>query len=155
MTGPNTPATKTPGTTAVTLPTSVLSPNADSSPAEAVQLGPLPNWNLSDLYPSPSAPEIEQDLKRAASQAGEFKRAYEGKLSGLSGADFLTAVQQYESLQELMGRLMSYAQLAYAGNMADPELARFQQNVSERVNAISVEVLFFTLEINKLDDADL
>jgi oligoendopeptidase F len=143
----NTPATKNIVTFA--------SPNADSAPAEAAQLGPLPNWNLTDLYPSPSAPEIEQDLKRAASEAGAFKRTYAGKLASLGGADFLKAVQLYESLQELMGKLMSYAQLAYAGNMADPELARFQQNVTERVNAISVEVLFFTLEINKLDDADL
>jgi oligoendopeptidase F len=139
----------------VTLPDPVFSASADSAPAEAAKLGALPNWNLADLYTSPSAPEIEQDLKRAASEAGEFKRAYEGKLAGLSGADFLRAVQQYESLQELMGKLMSYAQLAYAGDMADAELARFQQNVSERVNAISVEVLFFTLEINKLDDANL
>jgi oligoendopeptidase F len=139
----------------VTFPGSALSPSADSATAEAARLGPLPNWNLADLYASPSAPEIEQDLKRAAGEAGAFKRAYEGKLAGLSGADFLTAVQKYESLQELMGKVMSYAQLAYAGNMADPELARFQQNISERVNAISIEALFFTLEINKLEDSDL
>jgi oligoendopeptidase F len=152
MPGPNTTAANAP-----VLKTTVTfqSPNADSAPIEGAQLGPLPNWNLADLYASPSAPEIEQDLKRAASQAAEFKRAYEGKLAGLSGADFLAAVQQYEALQELMGKLMSYAQLAYAGNMADPELARFQQNVSERVNAISVETLFFTLELNKLEDSNL
>jgi oligoendopeptidase F len=140
---------------AVPFPEFLLAPSPDSAPTEGSKLGALPNWNLADLYASPSAPEIEQDLKHAASLAAEFKRTYEGKLAALSGADFLKAVRQYESHQELMGKLMSYAQLAYAGNRADPELARFQQNVSERVNAISVEVLFFTLEINKLDDANL
>ncbi|MES1150539.1 MAG: hypothetical protein ABUL54_01490, partial [Dongia sp.] len=129
MPGPNTPAATPP---ALTPAVTFQSPGADTAPIEGAQLGPLPNWNLADLYASPSAPEIEQDLKRAASQAAEFKRTYEGKLAGLSGADFLTAVQHYESLQELMGKLMSFAQLAYAGNMADPERARFQQNVSER-----------------------
>jgi oligoendopeptidase F len=122
---------------------------------DTTKLGALPNWNLADLYPSPTAPEIEQDLKGAAAQAGEFRRSYEGKLAGLDGAGFLEAVRTYESIQEQLGKLMSFAQLAYAGNMADPDLARFQQNVSERVNAISVEILFFSLEINKLDDANL
>jgi oligoendopeptidase F len=128
---------------------------SETAGAEAANLGPLPNWNLADLYPSPTAPEIEQDLKGAAARAGEFHRSYEGKLAGLDGAAFLAAVLAYETIQEQLGKLMSFAQLAYAGNMADPDLARFQQNVSERVNAISVEILFFSLEINKLDDADL
>jgi oligoendopeptidase F len=128
---------------------------ATNARGETHGLGALPNWNLTDLYKSPTAPEIEQDLKRAGALAGEFRRSYEGRLAGLDGAAFLTAIEQYEVAQELMGKLMSYAQLVYSGNMADPDLARFQQNVSERVNAISVETLFFTLELNKLDDANL
>jgi oligoendopeptidase F len=111
-------------------------------------LGALPNWNLTDLYRSPTAPEIEQDLKRSAAAASDFRKANEGKLADLDGAAFLKAIQEYETIQELLGKLMSYAQLVYAGNMADAELARFQQNINERVNAISVEVLFFSLELN-------
>jgi len=123
--------------------------------AETVAVAALPNWNLADLYASPAAPEIEQDLKRAAVEVAAFRKAHEGKLAAIDGAAFLAAVTNYEAIQELLGRLTSYAQLVYAGNMADSELARFQQNINERVNTISVEVLFFTLEINKLDDANL
>lgn len=123
--------------------------------AEPAKLGQLPTWDLTDLYPSPQAPEIERDLKAAAAQAAEFRRSYEGKLKDLDGAGLLKAILAYEVLQELMGKLMSYAQLSYAGNMADPELARFQQNLNERVSDISVGTLFFTLELNKLDDANI
>ena len=128
---------------------------APAKPAEKNDLGTLPNWNLGDLYVSPSDPAIERDLQSLAALSGEFKRQFEGKLSGLSGADLLKALLDFEKMQDLAGRVGSYAQLAYAGNMTDPELARFQQNISERLNNISVETLFFTLELNKIDDAVL
>jgi len=128
---------------------------APAKPAEKQDLGLLPNWNLGDLYASPTDPAIERDLQSLATLSGEFKRQFEGKLSGLSGADLLKALLDFEKMQDLAGRVGSYAQLAYAGNMTDPELARFQQNISERLNNISVETLFFTLELNKIDDAAL
>jgi len=129
-----------------------------AAPAKSVEkqdLGPLPNWNLGDLYASPTDPTIERDLQSLAATSGEFKRRFEGKLSTLGGADLLKALLDFEKMQDLAGRVGSYAQLAYAGNMTDPELARFQQNISERLNNISVETLFFTLELNKIDDAVL
>ena len=57
-------------------------------------------------------------------------------------------------MQEVLGRIMSYAQLVHAGNMTDPEIGRFYQTMQERVTDISTELLFFTLEMNRLDDAD-
>src|SRR5437762_6806704 len=50
---------------------------------------------------------------------------------------------------------MSYAELMHAGNVADPEIARFFQTMHERITDISGELLFFTLEINRLEDRDL
>lgn len=128
---------------------------APAKPVEKSELGNLPNWNLADLYTSLSDPAIERDLQSLATLSGKFKRQYEGKLTALSGADMLSALLDFEKMQDLAGRVSSFAQLAYAGNMADPELARFQQNVSERLNNISVETLFFTLELNKIDDVVL
>ena len=62
---------------------------------------------------------------------------------------------EYERLQEGAGRIMSYAELMRAGNIADPEIARFFQTMHERITDISGELLFFTLEINRLEDGDL
>ena len=50
---------------------------------------------------------------------------------------------------------MSYAQLLFSGNSTNAEIGRFYQTVSERVTAISSHLLFFALELNRLDDAAL
>jgi oligoendopeptidase F len=116
-------------------------------------LGTLPEWNLSDLYPGPDSPALTGDLARLADDAAAFHQRYEGKLADLSGAALGAAVEAYEGMQELSGRILSYASLVHAGNLADPDIGRFYQTIQERTNTISTSLLFFTLELNRLDDA--
>jgi oligoendopeptidase F len=118
-------------------------------------LGELPTWNLSDLYSSPTGPDLDADLKRAAVEAEAFAKAYAAKVATLDGKGLGEAVARYEALSDLMGRIGSYASLYYAQNMADPERGRFSQNVSEALNDIGAQLLFFRLEINKIEDDDL
>jgi oligoendopeptidase F len=118
-------------------------------------LGPLPEWDLGDLYPGRESPELARDLARLADDAEAFRRRCEGRLAELSGAALGAAVAEYERLQELVGRIISYASLVHAGNLADPEIGRFYQTIQERINTISTTLLFFTLEINRLDDGEL
>ena len=89
---------------------------------------------------------------RAQAEAKAFRAQYEGKLAALSGAELGAAIAQYETLQERLGRVMSYAGLVHSGDMSDPEIGRFYQTMHERVNAIETELLFFTLELNRIDD---
>ena len=60
----------------VTIPTpqtrSFFAAVTEAAAPESPGLGALPNWNLADLYKSPTAPEIEQDLKRASSGSAMF-----------------------------------------------------------------------------------
>jgi oligoendopeptidase F len=128
---------------------------ATAAVAGEARLGPLPEWDLSDLYPGRDSPELARDLAALATQAAAFRTGYEGRLAGLSGAELAAAVAQYEKQQEVAGRIMSYAELTRAGNVADPEIARFFQTMHEKINAISTELLFFALEINRIDDAEL
>ncbi|MGA8383504.1 MAG: M3 family oligoendopeptidase [Stellaceae bacterium] len=116
-------------------------------------LGALPQWDLSDLYPGPDSAELNRDLVLLAEDANAFRQRYEGRLAGLSGAELGAAVEAYERMQELSGRIISYASLVHAGNLADPEIGRFYQTIQERTNAIATGLLFFTLELNRLDDA--
>ncbi len=115
----------------------------------------LPRWDLRDLYPAPEAPEVAADLDRAASDAKTFRAEFEGRLAGLSGAAFGVAVRRYEAIEERLGRLQSYAQLVYAADMSDSELGRFHQTVLERATDIAADLLFFALEINRIEDAAL
>src|SRR5258708_36088816 len=118
-------------------------------------LGDLPTWKLTDLYSSPSGPDLETDLKRAAQDAEAFAKEYEGKIAAMDGKALGAAVARYEALQDLMGRISSYASLYYAQDQDDPERGRFSQNVSEALTDIGTKLVFFRLEINKLEDADL
>jgi oligoendopeptidase F len=123
--------------------------------AAAGDLGPLPEWDLADLYPGRDSAELARDLAASESEAVALRARHEGKLATLSGAALGAAVASYERLQETLGRIMSYAYLVYAGDMEDAEIGRFFQTMQERVNAITSTILFFTLELNRIDEAAL
>ena len=118
-------------------------------------LGALPTWDLSDLYPGTESPELKADLDRMERECKAFRERYAGKLAALSGDDLAAAIRQYEDIDETLSRVMSYAGLVYNGNMVDPTVAKFYQSAQERVNDISAHLIFFTLEINRLDENDL
>jgi oligoendopeptidase F len=124
------------------------------------RLGALPEWNLADLYAGLDDPHVKRDLDRGAAESLAFEQVYKGKLAALAeglaaGAALAEAVKRYEALDDLLGRLMSYAGLLHAGDTVDPARAKFYADVQERVTAASTHLLFFTLELNRLDDAKL
>ncbi len=126
----------------------------------ALKLGTLPEWDLTDLYSGIDSPEIKWDLENSENQCVEFERAYKGKLADLAakldaGDTLAAAVKRYETLDDKLGRLISYASLLYAGNTSDPLRAKFYGDVQERITAASIHLLFFTLELNRIDDAVL
>ena len=120
----------------------------------------LPEWNLDDLYSGLNDPAIKRDLDRADAECAAFEEAYKGKLAGLAatadgGAALAAAVRRYEAIDDLMGRLSSFAGLIHAGNTLDPARTKFYGDVQERLTAASIHLLFFTLELNRIDDAVL
>ena len=127
----------------------------DDQGGTTTELGPLPVWDLSDLYAAPDSPELKRGIETTEREAHAFAQRYQGKLAALSGAALGSAIAEYERLQETLGRLMSYASLLYSADMNDVEIARFFQNIQEKVNTISSVLLFFTLEINRIEDAVL
>ncbi|GAN54310.1 M3 family oligoendopeptidase [Tanticharoenia sakaeratensis] len=122
---------------------------------EAATPADLPRWDLSDLYASPDDPRIEADLKAGDVRARAFSDAWKGRLAGATPAQLAEAIGEYERIDEDLGRIASYAQLLFAANTADPAVGRFQQTINERMTDISAHLLFFTLELNRIDDADL
>jgi oligoendopeptidase F len=121
-------------------------------------LGALPEWNLNDLYSGLDDPAIKRDLDRADSECLAFEKNFKGKLAELArspqaGSALAEAVRHYEEMDDLMGRLGSYAGLIHAGNTVDPARTKFYGDVQERLTAASTHLLFFTLELNRIDDA--
>ena len=123
--------------------------------ADAPNATALPSWDLSDLYAAPDSPAVEADLVHADREVRGFAAAYAGKLAGLSGGGLAAAISEYERIEEVLGRLMSYSQLLFSGDSTDATIGRFYQSITERVTTISSHLLFFVLELNRLDDAAL
>ena len=119
------------------------------------ELGELPRWNLSDLYAGPECKELQSDIADARDRARALSESYAGKVALLDGALLGQLIANYETVQEILGRLTSYAYLRYCTNMEDPDTARFFQNLSEAATEISSDLLFLTLELNRIDDDDL
>lgn len=138
-------------------PAAPLAAQMKSQPAEASALGSLPEWNLGDLYSGMEAPELSQDMAKAATQAAEFEKRWKGRLASEAekgeGGSLGEALREYEALEELIGRIASYAGLLYAGNTSDPRRAKLYGDVQERMTDASKHLLFFTLELNLVDDA--
>ena len=103
---------------------------ATASGAAAPDLGPLPEWRLDDLYSGMDSPVFAADLQRAAEEAKAFAERYRDKLEEMArgpaaGEKLGQAVRAYEAIQDLVGRIMSYAGLVYAGDTSDPARAKF------------------------------
>ncbi len=131
-----------------------------SKSAPGGKAGALPEWNLTDLYPAIDSPEVKRDLDRADADCIAFEAAYKGRLADLAhgaepGQALAEAVRRLEALDDLLGRLISYASLVYSGDTTDPVRAKFYGDVQERITTSSSHLLFFTLELNRIDDAVL
>jgi oligoendopeptidase F len=138
---------------------SKAAPTKRNGKAEAASgLGKLPEWNLTDLYAGIDAPEVARDLDALDKDCAAFASDYKGRLAEETakpgGGKWLAdAVKRYEAIDDLAGRLGSYAGLIHAGDSVDPAISKFYGDVSERLTTASVNLLFFALELNRIDDA--
>jgi oligoendopeptidase F len=115
----------------------------------------IPKWNLDDLYTGMRAPEILKDLNEVEASAILFSSQYKGKLKLIDDVEFGQSILAYENLNEILARVLSYAQLLFSADAENPDVAAFYQNISERVTEISSDTLFYELEINRVDEAIL
>jgi oligoendopeptidase F len=125
--------------------------------ARKVDLGPMPEWNLADLYPAPDAQEVAADLAKAKTEAERIKALYQGKLVdlGTDGSALAQAIAAYEALSDTIGKLGAYAGLLYAADTANATYAKFYGDIQEKITAITTDLLFFELELNQIGDHEL
>jgi oligoendopeptidase F len=123
--------------------------------ASAALMDTLPAWDLSDLYSAPDSPQVTADLGKAQQMARAFALTHAGTLTKLPGAALASVIAEFERIQEILGRVASYAQLLFAADSSDPAIGQFYQTVNEKVTTISSDLIFFSLELNRVDDAVL
>jgi oligoendopeptidase F len=135
-------------------------PQPTSGRAQRRRSDVLPEWDLTDLYPGIDSPQVASDLSRADRLALSFQERYKGKLATIAAAPdggrrLAEAVRAFEEIDDLLGRIASFASLVHSGNMIDPAGAKFYGDVQERLTASSSHLLFFPLELNQIDDSVL
>lgn len=137
-----------------------LSPHAEaSSPATtgSSAIGALPTWNLSDLYPSMECSELKADIERAGTECRNLVRDYRGKLAEIASHQdasslLAVAIQRYEMIDDIIGKIISYAGLLYADDSTNPINSKFYGDTQDQVTSLTSEILFFQLELNRIDD---
>ncbi|WP_281994761.1 M3 family oligoendopeptidase [Ruegeria faecimaris] len=118
----------------------------------ADNLGNLPEWDLTDLYASEDAAELARDLDWLETECAAFAADYEGNLADLDAQGLLTCVLRNEKINSIAGRIMSFAGLRYYQLTTDAERAKFLSDMQEKITVFTTPLVFFTLEINRLDD---
>ena len=134
------------------LPFPVHDVNASSGSKD---LGNLPEWDLSDLYSSQNAPELSRDLQWLDQECASFAADYEGKLANLDAAEMLACVLRNERINTIAGRIMSFAGLRYYQLTIDGDRTKFMSDMQEKITNFTTPLVFFTLELNRIDDATL
>ncbi|TCO71925.1 M3 family oligoendopeptidase [Rhodovulum euryhalinum] len=130
-------------------------PVFDANAGSGGGLGDLPEWDLTDLYAAPDTPEIARDMGWLETECARFAAEFEGKLAALDADGWLDCVHRYEAINRVSGRIMSFAGLRYYQNTMDAERAKFLSDCQDRITTFSTPLVFFTLEINRIEDGKL
>ncbi|MCK0167539.1 M3 family oligoendopeptidase [Jannaschia sp. S6380] len=129
--------------------------DANATPAAGDPMGDLPEWNLDDLYTAEDAPELLADLDWLEAECRTYAADYEGKLAGLDANGMLRAIERNEKIDQVAGRIMSYAGLRYYQKTTDGGRAKFMSDMEGRITDMTTPLVFFGLEFNRLEDDHL
>ncbi len=132
----------------IRLPRPVLDVNATAGGG----LGKLPDWDLSDLYTAPDAPELSRDMDWLEGACASFAADYEGKLAALDAGGMLDCIHRFEKIEGVAGRIMSYAGLRYYQNTIDGARAKFMSDCQDKITGFTTPLVFFSLEFNRIED---
>ena len=115
-------------------------------------LGNLPEWDLSDLYTSEDAPQLKKDLDWLGIACSDFSQKYQGNLDTLDAVGLLEAVERYQAIDVVAGKIMSFAGLRYYQLTSDPQRAKFMSDMQDKVTKLTTPLVFYGLEFNRINE---
>ena len=118
-------------------------------------LGKLPVWNLKDLYESPKAKNLNNDLNQLRKITKKFEKKYTFKITKLSPSQLLKAIIELENIDIKIDKIMSYAHLLVAEDGNNEKNKIFYQQMQEQITNIASSIVFFSLELNEVSNAKL
>ncbi|MBB5516390.1 oligoendopeptidase F [Rubricella aquisinus] len=131
-------------------------PVLDAEPTGgAGAFGALPEWDFSALYAGEDDPKLQDDLAQLDTDTAGFAADYEGKLATLPASALAQSILRYEAMDVVMGRVMSFAGLRYYQNTTDAARSKFMADMQNKITELSARLVFYTLELNRIEDATL
>ena len=117
-------------------------------------LGKLPVWNLKDLYESPKAKNLNNDLNKLRKITKKFEKKYSSKIVKLRPNQLLKAIIELEDIDIKMDKIMSYAHLLVAEDGNNEQNKIFYQQMQEQITNIASSIVFFSLELNEISEVN-
>ncbi len=118
----------------------------------AKNLGKLPVWNLKDLYLSQNDKSLTRDLHNIKNGTLKFEKKYLNKVKSLTADDLFKAINKLEQIDVLMDKILSYAHLLVAEDGNNEKNKIFFQQMQETITNYASSIIFFTLELNQIND---
>ena len=123
---------------------------ADGNIQDYSALGNLPKWDLSDLYKAEDDPELNKDLNWLRKACSNFAEDYQGKLGKLGAMGLLDAVERYQAIEVIAGKVMSFAGLRYYQLTTDAQRTKFMSDMQDKVTKLTTPLVFYGLEFNRI-----
>ncbi|PYB73395.1 M3 family oligoendopeptidase [Rhizobium wuzhouense] len=134
----------------------VFASATDAAAKQSAALGDLPVWTLDHLYPGQKSPEFLGAVEKAGTGALAFETKWKGKLEAaletVGENSLAEALREMDALEDLLGRIASYAGLTYYSDMTNPANGKFFGDIQAKLTDMSSRLLFFPLELNRLAD---
>ena len=115
----------------------------------------LPVWDLTEIYTDIKDPKIKTDLKRIRDSSNKFVKKWKGRIKDLNPSDFLSCIETYQKICESLHKIGTHSSLIFATNMEDAEISRYNSSVSDEFTEIFSSLIFFTLELSKVNDVKI
>ena len=115
----------------------------------------LPVWDLTEIYTDIKDPKIKTDLKKIRDSSDKFVKKWKGRIKDLNPSDFLSCIETYQKICESLHKIGTHSSLVFATNMEDAEISRYNSSVSDEFTEIFSSLIFFTLELSKVNDVKI
>lgn len=115
----------------------------------------LPVWDLTEIYTDIKDPKIKTDLKKIRDSSNKFVKKWKGRIKDLNPSDFLSCIETYQKICESLHKIGTHSSLIFATNMEDAEISRYNSSVSDEFTEIFSSLIFFTLELSKVNDVKI
>ena len=121
---------------------------------QKLELGPLPEWNLDDLYPGTDSKELKRDFEWLEKACADFSASYQGKIVSLDSDQLFECIQAREKIDSIAARIKAFADLRFSLDSSDPARGKFSGDCNERITGLVSPLVFFEIEFNRIPQAD-